>query len=113
MNRSLLVGLTFLAFFYISFAILSDPKPPVWSPSFSVSYDETFVKDGKSYTINGQLFFDAVNKRQRADKSNSHYDATCNSTMPNVNTKCQHLIVDQKRYIVFPEKNQCCFCCDA
>lgn len=104
MSRPILLILISFAIFYVSFAHLSvsDPKPPVWSPSFFVSYDEIFVKDGKSYTINGQLWFDAVNKRQRADKSNSHYDQLCNSTLPNVNTKCIQLVVDQKRYVIFP-----------
>lgn len=41
------------------------------------------------------------------------YDPTCSSILPNVTTRCQHLVVNNKRYIVFPEKNQCCFCCDS
>lgn len=49
----------------------------------------------------------------RADKINGRYDDTCASILPNVSTPCQHLITNQKRYIVFPEKKQCCFCCDA
>jgi hypothetical protein len=92
---------------------LHDPKPPTWSPSFYVAFDETYVKDNKSFTFNGQFYYDAVNKRQRADKINGHYDAVCGSVLPNVNTLCQHLVVNEKRYIVFPEKSQCCVCCDA
>lgn len=90
-----------------------DPVPPVWSPSFYVAYDETFVKDGHSYTFNGQFFYDAINGRQRADKITGRFDPTCSSILPNVTTRCQHLVVDQKRYIVFPDKSQCCICCDA
>jgi hypothetical protein len=59
------------------------------------------------------MFYDATKNRQRADKVTGRYDPTCNSVLPNVTTKCQHLIVNDKRYIVFPEKQQCCFCCDA
>jgi hypothetical protein len=92
---------------------MMDPNPPVWSSSFYVAYDETFTISGHSYTFNGQFFYDAANNRQRADKLTGRYDPTCNSILPNVTTKCQHLVVNQKRYIVFPEKSQCCFCCDA
>lgn len=90
-----------------------DPVPPVWSPSFYVAYDETFQKDGHYYTFNGQFFYDAINNRQRADKVTGRFDPTCSSILPNVTTRCQHLVVDQKRYIVFPDKSQCCICCDA
>ncbi len=79
-----------------------DPNPPIWSPSFFVAYDETFVRSGHSYTFNGQFFYDSINNRQRADKISGRYDPTCNSILPNVTTKCQHLVVNQKRYIVFP-----------
>lgn len=71
-----------------------DPAPPVWSPSFYVAYDETFIKDGHSYTFNGQFFYDAINRRQRADKITGRFDPTCSSILPNVTTRCQHLVAD-------------------
>lgn len=92
---------------------LSDPKPPVWSPSFYIAYDETFVKDSKSYTFNGQIYYDANNNRQRADKVDGKYDGICGSVLPGVSTPCQQLVVDNKRFVIFPKKEQCCFCCDA
>ena len=94
--------------FHLSLAV-----PPMWSPSFYVAYDESFTnKDNRTYTFNGQFFYDAVNNRQRADKVSGRYDNTCNSVLPNVTTKCQHLVVNDKRWIVYPEKSQCCYCCD-
>jgi hypothetical protein len=85
----------------------------MWSTSFYIAYDETFVKDSKSYTFNGQMYYDANNNRQRADKVDGKYDGICGSILPNVSTPCQHLVVENKRFIVFPKKQQCCFCCDA
>ena len=109
----ILLGLILIVSICAGTTQVDAPNPPMWSPSFYVAYEETFVKGNASYTFNGQFFYDAPNKRQRADKVNGRYDATCASILPNVSTKCQHLVVDEKRYIVFPDKNQCCMCCDA
>lgn len=32
--------------------------------------------------------------------------------MPGVITPCTNLVVDGKRYIYYPRKRSCCFCCD-
>lgn len=90
----MLLCLSLAVFLCLVSSQVTDPKPPVWSPSFYIAYDETFVKDGHSYTFNGQLYYDASNNRQRADKVNGRYDATCGSVLPNVSTKCQHLVVN-------------------
>jgi hypothetical protein len=111
--RKVLILLALVALVCITSSILTDPNPPMWSPSFFIAYDETFVISGKSFTFNGQFSYDAVNRRQKAEKINGRYDATCSSILPNITTKCDHLVVNDKRYIVFPEKNKCCMCCDA
>ena len=33
--------------------------------------------------------------------------------MPRVNTPCTHLTVNDKRYFIYPEKRQCCYCCNS
>lgn len=81
---------------------INDPQPPVWSPSFYIAYDETYVINGRSYTFNGQFSYDATKNRQKAEKLNGKYDKTCNSVLPNITTKCDHLVINDKRYIVFP-----------
>jgi hypothetical protein len=30
-----------------------------------------------------------------------------------VTTPCSHYAIDGKRWLVFPQKSQCCFCCDS
>jgi hypothetical protein len=37
----------------------------------------------------------------------------CGTVLPNVTTSCQHYTLNNKRWIVYPEKQTCCFCCDA
>ena len=58
------------------------------------------------------MYYDFKNNRQRADKVDGKYDGICGSVLPNVSTSCQHLVIDEKRFIIFPNKQQCCLCCD-
>lgn len=37
----------------------------------------------------------------------------CGTVLPNVTTACTHLTVGGKRYIVYPQRKQCCYCCDS
>jgi hypothetical protein len=59
------------------------------------------------------MFYDATNNRSRFDRVNGQYNMFCNSLAPNQTTDCTDLVVGGKRYIWFPQKNQCCFCCDS
>ncbi len=59
------------------------------------------------------MFYDAKNNRSRLDRVNGQHDAFCNALAPNVTTDCSNLVVAGKRYIWFPQKNQCCYCCDS
>ena len=46
------------------------------------------------------------------DRANGRYDDFCGSVMPNVTTPCQQMVVDKKRWLIYPGKSVCCFCCD-
>ncbi len=37
----------------------------------------------------------------------------CGGVLPNISTPCTHYTVQNKRYLAFPQKSQCCFCCDS
>jgi len=63
--------------------------------------------------VNGKAFYDPKNNRERVDRTNGRYDLFCGTVMSGVTTPCQHLTVNKKRFIIFPAKSQCCFCCDA
>ncbi|CAM5998909.1 unnamed protein product [Sphagnum balticum] len=86
---------------------------PIYDYPYQVPFDETYVVDGKSYTINGQYFFDPKNARERLDRVNGVYNDMCNSIVPDLATPCQQIIKDNRRWFLFPRRNYCCFCCDS
>jgi|LakMenEpi03Aug12_release.lakeMendotaPanAssembly.Ray.scaffolds.fasta_scaffold109558_1 hypothetical protein len=59
------------------------------------------------------MYYDASKNRERVDRTDGRYNLFCGGILPNVTTACTHLTVNNSRYIVFPQKKQCCFCCDS
>ena len=49
----------------------------------------------------------------RVDRVNGKWDRYCGTVYKFRNTPCSHIVKDNLRYLYFPEKNDCCFCCDA
>jgi hypothetical protein len=66
-----------------------------------------------SHKTTGTYFYDSSNGRQRIDRANGEYDRYCGSVEKFKNTPCSHLVVSNKRYLVFPKKEYCCFCCSS
>lgn len=91
-----------------------DPKAPVWENQFEADFHENFKYPiiGSSST-EGKFFYDFTNKRYRVDRENGKYDRYCGSVYKFRNTPCTHYVVDGIRYLDFPEKDDCCNCCDA
>lgn len=87
--------------------------PPTYNFSYHVTFDEVFTVNGTDYEVNGQVFYDPVHNRERVDRVNGRYDLFCGQVLPNVSTPCLQYTVDNRRWIVFPQKSQCCFCCDS
>ena len=87
--------------------------PPVYDYAWSISFDQLLIKDHTLYTINGKAFYDPKNDRERVDRVNGRYDLFCGTVLPDQTTPCQQITVNRKRWIVYPAKNLCCFCCDA
>jgi hypothetical protein len=94
-------------------AIVVAKDPPIYDYAYSISFDETVVDSKTSYKVSGKLFYDPTNNRERVDRSNGRYNSFCGSVLPNVTTSCQQYTVNNRRWIVFPQKNTCCFCCDS
>lgn len=87
--------------------------PPIYNYSFHTTFDEVYNINSTAYRGNGQIFYDPKNNRQRFDRNNGRFNAFCGSVLPNVSTPCQSIIVDSKRWIIYPQRSQCCFCCDS
>jgi hypothetical protein len=87
--------------------------PPVWPDAFEEAFDEKFIQNNITFEVNGIMYYDAANNRSRLDRFNGRYDMFCSSLVPNVTTPCTNLVVEGKRWIIFPQRSQCCFCCDS
>ena len=59
------------------------------------------------------MFYDPENKKERVDRTNGRYDLFCGTVFPNVSTPCQQITTNDKRWLIFPNKSSCCFCCDS
>lgn len=87
--------------------------PPVLHESFQEAFDETYIQNGSTYKVNGQWYYDAKNNRERTDRVNGRYNLFCGTVLPNVTAACTQLTVNNKRYIIYPQRKSCCFCCDS
>jgi hypothetical protein len=87
---------------------------PIWPDQFEQTFEETLKYPVLgSHSTNGKFFYDWTNKRYRVDRENGHYDRYCGSVYPFSNTECSHIVVDGDRYLWYPEKDYCCYCCSA
>lgn len=48
----------------------------------------------------------------RVDRQDGQHDMFCSSVNPDVSTPCILLMRENKRYIVYPAKRLCCYCCN-
>ena len=87
--------------------------PPVWQSTFSQRFVATFHnKQNETFHSVGDHFYDYTKQRSRMDYRDGSWDFLCNSVV-NESTPCSFLIINGKRYLLFPEKKIGCFCCDS
>ena len=94
-------------------AVILCKDAPLYDYAYRISFDEAVVENKTQYKVNGQMFYDPKNNRERVDRSNGRWDLFCGTVLPNQNTPCQQITVNNKRFIIYPNKQQCCFCCDS
>ena len=66
-----------------------------------------------SSTTSGRFFYNWDLKKYRVDRADGKYDRYCGSAYKLTSTPCSHYVSEGKRYLDYPEKNYCCYCCDA
>ena len=68
-----------------------------------------------TYKTKGEFYYDATNNRYRVDRENGRGDRYCwlNGLKVFSNTPCSHIVSEGKRYLHYPEKKSCCYCCNA
>ena len=95
---------------------LSTPKTPVWPAQFSQEFHETntYPVIG-SFETDGFFQYDMTNGRYRVDRTNGKGDRYCwlNGIKILQGKKCSHIVDQGKRYIYYPDNDECCYCCSA
>ncbi|CAI2380783.1 unnamed protein product [Moneuplotes crassus] len=107
---------SFLVLLVIVVIASCEPEHPRWPTKFTVDFSETFKYGPLKRSTNGSFFYDAASGRYKITRENGHYDRYCgiNGLKIFQNTPCEQIVdASGDRYIHYPKKNQCCFCCDS
>lgn len=91
-------------------AALAQVSPPVWPEVFHQSFVESYPNS--THRVSGRFYFDSKRDMMRVDRTDGSLDFICGSVLPKVVTACTQLIRDKKRYLMYPQRRQCCVCCD-
>jgi len=90
------------------------PAFPLWPDMFQQNFTEilTYPVVG-SHKTNGTYYYDYANRRYRIDRDNGRYDRYCgiNGAKEFVDTPCTQLVLKGMRWLIYPEKKECCQCC--
>lgn len=84
---------------------------PIWPEVFQQTFTESYPITTDH--VNGKVYYDSKNNLMRVDRHDGQYDMFCGSVLPYTSTSCTLLMRENKRYIIYPEKRMCCYCCDA
>lgn len=89
---------------------------PVWPKKFEKLVLETtlYPLQGKHMTL-GKLDYNFDEKKEIMLRINGRYDPFCgfNGVHALKDTPCAHVVMNNRRYLVYPMLEDCCFCCDA
>ena len=111
MKAPILIVSFLVAILFVVSSVLSQSNPPVWVPTFTQTFQET-TKIFSSHHTNGTYYYDYAHSRQRIDRDNGAHDRYCGSVHSG-DTPCTQLVINAKRYIIFPKIKSCCMCCTA
>ena len=92
---------------------IQNQNPPKFPDRFSQKINETFKYGFISATTEAQIYYDWNSKRYRLDRKNGKWDRYCGTVYKFTDTACNQYVSEGMRYMHYPEKNYCCFCCDA
>ncbi len=92
------------------------PEAPRWPAHFTETFTEemTYPVVG-TYKTSGTFYHDATNARYRVDRDSGRGDRYCwlNGLHIFGSAACSHIVAEGKRYLYYPEKKSCCYCCSA
>ena len=92
------------------------PAFPLWPNMFQQTFTEVFTYPVVgSHQTNGTYYYDYANRRYRIDRDNGRYDRYCgiNGAKEFVDTACTQLVLKGMRWLIYPDKKECCQCCSS
>jgi len=93
-----------------------EPDSPVWPDTFSYTFTEsTWAPVIGNKTTSGTYYYSWPLKAYLVTRENGRYDRYCgtNGVKAFQDTPCNHLVVNGIRFLLYPEKKECCNCCTA
>ena len=97
-------------------AVIAAPQPPLWPNEFWQYFIEDTVNPQLGHhQNNGTYYYNFNLPAYRIDRSNGQYNSFCGVGGPyaNISTPCNHYVVNGNRYMYYPEKNTCFYCCNS
>ena len=98
-------------------AMAEDPQTPMWPTKFTEDFTESFTYPViGTHKTQGSFYYDFSTNRYRVSRDNGRYDRYCglNGLKAFQNTPCDQFVDEQgDRYLYYPEKSECCYCCSA
>lgn len=88
----------------------SSPPLPEWPEAFEVGIHETNLF---FFSTGGRYWYDASLQAERIDRDSGLGDRYCGTAHPLSRAPCSHVVTGGVRYLRFPDKGECCRCCDA
>jgi len=91
----------------------TQPSAPVWPDQWQAKFHEE-MNDGifGKGTTTGTFYYDWANNLFRIDRASGKKDRYC-GTVKLKDTPCTQYVVDDVRYLHYPELNHCCACCSS
>lgn len=100
--------------------LCSAQNTPIFPNQYELEFNEKASIGPISGTTTGKIYLDAKSNKQFVSRANGHHDRYCGSVLKLTDTPCNHIVVDSnhyinldKRFLDFPAKKYCCFCCDS
>lgn len=96
----------------VTYVLSQTPAAPLWADQWQANFTEQMTDGilGKGNTT-GMYYYDYTNKTYRMDRENGKLDRYCGSVKIGKNTPCTHFVVNDMRYLYYPELAYCCACC--
>ncbi|EGR28688.1 hypothetical protein IMG5_170400 [Ichthyophthirius multifiliis] len=89
------------------------PSDPKWPNKFQQNFTETFTYGFIKQQTKGTILYDYDTKTYKISRDNGRFDRYCgfNGLYAFQNTQCEHIVVNGDRFLHYPQKNDCCYCC--